>query len=193
MTKWVLCSSRKYGLSLQKGLEFLGGGGFCKAKKKLRNEWNLIGISRALGGGVTDISVGEIWIFSGIILHVMLDSRIFSLCSVSYSRHVYSRSVSLSTQEHKIMGIDVLRPFLRDSNGKNQAPMTVDTNKRNWSFRNLFNNIKKISKAPLLNVVLMMSHASQEIIGIFRAGGNLTMEWHSFQGAWTWGVHVDIL
>ena len=68
---YTLCSSRKYPYSPHPGdWNFLEGGGSVRPKKNERNLWSLIGISRGLGGfGVLEKvpSVGEVWIFSGII------------------------------------------------------------------------------------------------------------------------------
>ena len=53
-------------LPRQKGLEFPGGGGFCKAKnvkKCMKLNWNF----QRAGGVLEKIpSTGEVWIFSGI-------------------------------------------------------------------------------------------------------------------------------
>ena len=48
----TLCSSRKYPYSPhRRDWNFLGGGGFCKARTFKRNIRSLIGISRGVGGG----------------------------------------------------------------------------------------------------------------------------------------------
>ena len=64
-----MCSSRKYRyFPPQKGSEFPGGLGGSVRQKNSKKCMKLIGISTGVGGALEKIpSVGEVWIFSGII------------------------------------------------------------------------------------------------------------------------------